>query len=121
MISSAEKTKRETFSAGLAIFGFASKSIHINTSGNIQLSASTSVCSSSTYLAVSSFASSSPPLLRDGVALALAPLNIPSALIQTQTEIGTIDVLSSNESSAVKTLAKSIQNDITASDNEPPT
>ena len=118
MISSAEKTKRKTSSAGLAIFGFTSKKIHINTSANIHPSASTSVCNSSTHLA----ASSSPPssLLRDDVALARVPLNVPSALIQTQVEIDKIDVLSSSERSTVKALAKSIPNDISFSDNEPP-
>ena len=89
----------------------------MDTSGNTKSFTSTPVSDSSIPHAASS--SSSPSLLRDDVALTLAPLNILSALIQTQIEINTIDILSSSQLFPVKPSAKSISNDISAAGNEP--
>ena len=89
----------------------------MDTSGDIKSFTSTPVSDSSIHHAASS--SSSPSLLRDDVALTLAPLNILSALIQAQIEINTIDILSSSQLFPVKSSGKSIPNDISASGNEP--
>ena len=87
----------------------------MDTSGNTKSFTSTPVSDSS----IPHAASSSPSLLRDDVALTLAPLNILSALIQTQIEINTIDILSLSQLFPVKSSAKLIPNDISASGNEP--
>jgi hypothetical protein len=120
MDSSPEKSKRRNSGAGLAAFGFTCKKPHIDTTGNTQPSTSPPVSESSNHLGASSFSSSSPSLLNDDVVFPLAPLIIPSVAIQTQMEIDTIDVLSSNEVSAEKSSNRSIPNDISASVNEPP-
>jgi len=119
MDSSPEKTKRRISGTSLAAFGFTSKKPHIDTTGNIQPSASTPVCNSSTHLVASS--SSSPSLLGDDITSPFAPAYVPSGPIQTQMEMNTTDSLSSSEVSAEMSSTKWIPNDISVSINEPPT